>query len=193
MAAATVPAVEVRSTVGPRRQAVAPAARKAAPSSSVIPPSGPTTTSRSPDSARLTRPRLAVAPGARTIALAARAVPYRDAARRGPGHDTVHADLGHLLDGQLAPVPLGDGLDDGDRGVGAGHLAPGLHDELESSGSMLAGLVLADTVLADTVLADTVLADTVLAKGLHSRAGLAQRCQAQRPLNASRSLEKKPC
>ena len=174
MAAATVPAVEVRSTVGPRRQAIAPAAPNAALSSPVIPPSGPTTTSRSPgfrqaetaeagrgarfehDRARRLRDQLSHLagrgdrghlgyPGAAGLlgglargrpppgqrALPARALPYRDTAGRGPGHDAVHADLGHLLDGQLAPVALGDGLDDGDRGVRTGHLAPGLHGELK--------------------------------------------------------------
>src|SRR5690348_8041864 len=50
---------------------MAPAAPKAVPSSPVIPPSGPTTTSRSPDSGRLRRPRLAAAPGSSTIAHAA--------------------------------------------------------------------------------------------------------------------------
>src|SRR5271165_4871004 len=73
-AAATVPAVEVLSTVGPSRQAAAPAARKAALSESVIPPSGPTTTSRSPDSGRLRRTRPLAAPGSRTIAQAAFAI-----------------------------------------------------------------------------------------------------------------------
>jgi len=159
MAAATVPAVEVRSTVGPRRQAIAPAAPKAALSSPVIPPSGPTTTSRSPDSGRLRRAEAGRGarlqhdrarrlpdqlshlagrggggdlgyPGAAGLlgclargqpppgqrALPARALPHRDAAGRGPRHDPVHADLGHLLDGQLAPVALGNGLDDGDCG-----------------------------------------------------------------------------
>ena len=52
-AAATGPAVEVRRTVGPRLAGIAPAVRKAALSSSVIPPSGPTITTRSPDSGRL--------------------------------------------------------------------------------------------------------------------------------------------
>ena len=155
---------------------MAPAAAKAAPSSPVIPPSGPTTTSRSPDSGRLRRPRLARGarlehhrarclpdqlghlagrgdggdlgyPGAAGLlrglargqpppgqrALSARALPHRHAAGGGPRHDPVHADLGHLLDGQLAPVTLGDGLDDGDRGVRTGHLAPGLHGELEAA------------------------------------------------------------
>ena len=70
-AAATVPAVEVRSTVGPRLQGVAPAVRKAAFSSSVIPPSGPTITTTSPDSGGLRWPRLWAAPGSSTIAHAA--------------------------------------------------------------------------------------------------------------------------
>ena len=51
--------------------AIAPAARKASPSSLVIPPSGPTTTSRSPDSGRARRPRLTAAAGSSRIAHAA--------------------------------------------------------------------------------------------------------------------------
>ena len=52
-------------------RAVAPARRKASPSASVIPPSGPTTTIRSPDGGGSSVPRLWAAPGSSTTAQAA--------------------------------------------------------------------------------------------------------------------------
>ena len=58
--------------------------------------------------------------------------PDGDAASRSPGDDAVHADLGQALDGGLAPVTLRNGLDHGDRGVRAGHLAPGAHGQLKT-------------------------------------------------------------
>ena len=48
------------------------------------------------------------------------ALPDRDGARRGPRHDPADADLGEHLDRELAPVALGQRLDDGDAGSGVG-------------------------------------------------------------------------
>jgi hypothetical protein len=137
----------------------------------VIPPSGPTTTVRSPSgrhvhsgqsrrgllveherhpAARVhcgrqwgdhRQPRtarlLGRLPGGRPPPLqrpvTALAPPLRHRAGRVPGHDLVHAGLGHRLYGQLAPVPLGDRLNDDQPGHWGGDKTPGHHGQVQEA------------------------------------------------------------
>src|SRR6185312_608199 len=69
--AATSPAVEVRSTVGPRWAATAPAPANAAVSAGLSPPSGPTITTRSPDDGSGSVLSAVAAPGSSSTASAA--------------------------------------------------------------------------------------------------------------------------
>ncbi len=155
----------------PSRTDRAPAAANAATSSSVRPPSGPTTTTIRPAAGHLesrqgrgrllvqdhgqvrrTRQRDRLVGGRQRRDLGEPrpprllgglaggrppagqrlhgplALPHRDAARRGPRHDPGDPDLGEHLDGQLAPVALGDRLHDDHlrlRRVVTGHVLDG--------------------------------------------------------------------
>src|ERR1700757_4189191 len=68
MPAATTPAVDARSTVGPSLAGLAPAAANASASAGDIPPSGPTTRTISPALGRLIAVIGSAASGSRTIA-----------------------------------------------------------------------------------------------------------------------------
>jgi hypothetical protein len=63
--------------------------------------------------------------------LAALPLPPGHAALRRPRDDHVHPGLGHQLDSQLAPLPLGDRLDHGQDRVGGRQHPAAAHRELE--------------------------------------------------------------
>ena len=80
VAAATAPAVDVRSTVGPSRASIAPASRRAARSAGLMPPSGPTISITSPSAGRVSPCSLSAASASRTIAQAAAEARFATAA-----------------------------------------------------------------------------------------------------------------
>src|SRR5581483_11257172 len=137
--------------------------------------------------------------------------PDRHTAFGRPRDDPVDAYLGHLLHGQFAAVALRDRLDDGDHRLGARHHPPVLDREAQA---VPAGRGSGDHALGDQPGAVTDVdplpraqpADDRRVPSLragqhdlvtvcHAVASEEQRCHdnPQRPLNASRNREKKPC